>query len=197
MTELSVEAAEKVAVKQMSKTERKELRRIVARRFRMLRDQLGRREHELRFALRKQFQEEHKANVERIEKKLRPLLARQNKLAEAYDALYEEASALGVAIHIGLPGTVDLDSHRARFGRDPIEASVAGEVEDALQAIKEEAGWSKMNLNQLEWQLDEQLAVGELETDSAQEFLAALPTPETLLPLPEGVELPELASGSF
>lgn len=196
MTEISVEQAATVDVKQMTKVERRELRRIIKRRFRMLREQLGRRERELSRALAQQVQEEKAASVAKISAKLKPLVERQNKLAETYSSVYEEAARLGV--HIDLPTTnqiVALDELKARYGRDPVRAITTDEVQERMAAIREEAGWGKLNLNELEWQLDEQLAVGELESGTAQDFLAALPTVETLLPLPAGITLPELEQG--
>lgn len=196
MTEISVEAAGKVDVKQMSKTERRELRRIVARRFRMLRDQLYRRENELSRAIANQIREEKKASIRKIESRLKPLLDRQNKLHEAFQKVYEEASTLGVQINISTPApAASLTAFRANYGRPPVSAVTNDEIRERMNAIKEQAGWGKLSLNEMEWQLDEQLAVGELESGTANQFLESLPSAETLLPLPDGLKLPEIEAG--
>lgn len=183
-----------VDVKKMTKTERTELRRIVKRRFRMLREQLSRRERELQIALEKQMKEERASAVAKIEKRLKPLIERQNKLAAAYREVYEEASALGVRIALATTQELDPARHAGVYGPG-VTADVRKDVHDRLDEIKEGAGWTRLNLNEFEWQLDEQLAVGELETESASEFLAGLPTVESLLPLPAGVELPAIEPG--
>jgi hypothetical protein len=187
----------KVDVKLMSKTERRELRRIVARRFKMLRHQLNRRERELERLFAKQVREERAANVAKIEKKLRPLVKRNNALAEQFSLLQAEASDLGVHIQYHGPAMLNPETHAARYGSPPVRAITQDEVRGRLEALKEEAGWGKLNLSELEWRLDEQLAVGELESGSAKEFLETLPSVESLLPLPAGMTLAELEPGEY
>jgi len=190
MTEMSIEMAGKVDVKEMTKTERRELRQIVRRRFRMLRDQLHRRERELEYALRQQFEKERKTEVAKVEKRLKTLFEQHNKVVEKFDALREEAAAKGLSIAYGAhPNWMHW-----RPDQQPVRATSERELHERIDQIKEEAGWGKLNLNEMEWQMDEQLAVGELESGSSLKFLESLPTVETLLPLPEGitVELPEL-----
>lgn len=198
MTEMSVESAAKVDVKQMSKTERTELRRIIKRRFRMLKEQLRRREHELTLAIEQQLKEERETSVAKIEAKLKPLFERQNKLAAAYAAVYAEAAELGVMIRLQTTQPIDPARERSMYGRSVgVLPDVHSDAQQRILQIKEEAGWGKLNLNEMEWRLDEQLAVGEIESTSASDFLAALPTVESLLPLPAGVAMPELKPGEI
>jgi hypothetical protein len=189
MTESSVA----VDVKSMTKTERRELRRIVARRFKMLRHQLDVREREVTRALRAKVRGERKAQVAQIERRMKPLIERQNKLAKSWEELYSEAAMLKVSIHLpGAAATINLDAQKARWGRDAVQADTGQEVDGMLDEIKAASGWSNLDLNEMEWRLDEELAIGELESGSAQKFLSALPTVETLLPLPPGVEMPAI-----
>lgn len=193
MSEVATEAA-KVDVKSMSKTERTELRRIVRRRFKMLREQLSRRERELFHALKTQAEQEREDAVKEIEKKMKPLIKRQNDLAKAIEKVEEEAYKKDVKISGNLAKRLTLGSKY-----DGIEIRARGDIASSeaakqLQEIKEEAGWQRLNLEELEWRLDEQLAVGELESGSSKDFLTTLPTVESLLPLPAGVELPAIES---
>ena len=193
MSEVATEAA-KIDVKSMSKTERTELRRIVRRRFKMLREQLSRRERELFHALKTQAEQERKDAVKEIEKKMKPLIKRQNDLAEAIEKVMEEAYNSDVSLDGKLaqriiPGS-KYDDIEIR-ARSDIASSEAAKQ---LKEIKEEAGWQRLNLEELEWKLDEQLAVGELESGSSKGFLEALPTVESLLPLPKGITLPEIVA---
>lgn len=192
MTEMAVDQAGRVEVKSMTKAERRELRRIVARRFKLLKEQLSRRQMEIERALKEQMSAERAASVEKVTKKLSRLAAKQNKLADEYGELMAEAGALGVSIMVNTSGYCDVDGFRGRYGRDPVVADVSADVSRRIFEIQEEAGWGKLSLSELEWQLDEQLAVGELESGSSKEFLAALPTPESLMPLPAGITLPEI-----
>lgn len=179
---------EKIEVKNMTTTERRELRRIVKRRFKVLREQIDRREHELEHAIREQIREENKALIKEFKGKFDTIAKAYNKLVERMEILEKEATAKGVSVH---------DYGAFRYIREiPVEQRIGfyeqGEIYQRISAIKEEAGWNKLSLEELEWQIDEQLAIGELKSGTSLQFLEALPTVDTLLPLPVGVKLPEL-----
>jgi hypothetical protein len=197
MTEVSVESAQKVDVKKMTKTERQELRRIIARRFKVLRDQLHRRERELEYALREQIRQENETAIAKMEKKVAALVTKQNKIAAEWVKLDEEAVATGLNIsQIPAVRDVNLATLKAR-GYKIVDAGDRKEIDRRVKEIKEASGWYSVNLRELEWRLDEQLAVGELETEDSKEFLEALPTIDTLLPLPVGIEIPEIEDPSW
>lgn len=196
MSALSHEGTVKVDVKKMTKAERTELRRIVKRRFKLLREQIARRERELQHAFRKQIDDELASTVAKFESKMKPLIERQNKLAAAWSELFAEAGALDINIRVNNAQKLgSLDELKAQHYYPPVVANSYADAQKRLDEIKEAAGWSKLNLNEMEWRLDEQLAIGELETGSSIDFLSALPTVDTILPLPAGLEVPELEEG--
>ncbi len=181
-----------VVEQKMSKTERNELRKIIKNRFNLLHGQIAQRENEIVNQIRERILAENEAKLTEWRDKIRAV---NNKVDDAIKAAVEVRDAAvdagvdvsGFAWERGYPRHGDF-----RVGVRGLDQKIYAE----MQALRTGAGFEKLNLKQMEMDLDEELALGILETDDARSFLQRVPTVDTLLPLPAGDAPKQLAKGS-
>jgi preprotein translocase subunit SecA len=170
----------------MTKTERTELRRIIKNRYEHLYEQIAVREGMIAAQFREQLVEKSQAKIDEHTKEIKSLLDDYNKIVDRLNEALRAASDDGLTTPYG--SRYDhADLTRVKFQLAGIER----EVTRAVQRVREEAGLSKLDLRSDAIALDEELAIGSLQSDDARDFLARIPTIDTLLPLPSG-DVPQI-----
>lgn len=193
----------------MTTREVAELRRIVRMRFEVLGGQIAQRENEVANAIRKLIVKEHEDTIKRAKADVRKATGEITKVTELLEQKIRDLDALihryddeGVTIsgghesrHYASRYSAELRSWLSRAPDSFVPKDLAAKVKDRMDELKVGAGAQRLNLKEMELDLLEELAVGQLRSDTAQEFLGRIPTVEKLLPLPEGMKEKELRAG--
>jgi len=183
--------------KQMSKTERQTLIRLVKQRFKLLETGLAARPSQLDRITRQEVIAEHEAEAkvwkQRFEDEvlapMRALIVEgESMIREAHQAGFERSGYGWHGLHTRLS---DVQGEQNNFVPTDLEKTVR---ERMVEKIGDKP-MSKYALELEESKLVEQLLVGDLGSDDAKEFLAQVPTLEGLIPLPNGGANKAMLSG--
>lgn len=168
----------------MTAKDRQELRRILKARFDILHQQLHQREHDAGIRIREEITSQHSAAIAEANKKVAKLREKADKLEDEANTVLTEMKGKGLT-------NVRNGYHYANE-RYPIvsvswqidwtPAKLEEQVQEALNQLRNDAGYFKIDLNMKQLELEEKLAVGALESDDSKSFLAGIPTVDTLLP---------------
>jgi hypothetical protein len=190
--------------KPMTATERKELRRIIGARFELLDAELVQRRQAIRTKIETDLRASKAKEVATFEGKLKDLAKEAEKLNDKAEALWKDIRENGLT-----PAT---RSHRHSVGRSPswqyanqictinvsrsLEvANIKQHVDHASAELFAEHGAATLDLNKMQLQIEEELAVGALISAEAQSFLARIPQATAILPAPEDVTVPAITIG--
>lgn len=171
--------------KQMSKTERQTLIRLVRQRFKLLETGLAARRRQLEAVTRKQVIEEHEAEVEKWKARFdAEVMGPMRELVKAGETLIEEGRRAGYdrrgyGWH-NLYSTINSTDNNAHFVPLDLEDTVKERVAEAMG----DKPLTKYALELEESRLVETLLVGDLSSDDAKAFLEQIPDLEKLVPLP-------------
>lgn len=174
--------------KQMSKTERQTLIRLVKQRFRLLETGLAARRSQLERVTRDEVIAEHEAEAKQWKQRFEDEVVEPiNRLIqEGYDLIKEAEKAgfqrTGYGWHNMTTRVGDYQREGARF----VPADLDRTVRERMVEKIGDKPMSKYALELEESKLVEQLLVGDLGSDDAKEFLGQIPTLEGLIPLPNG-----------
>lgn len=158
---------------ELTSGDRRELRSLIKKQFQVLRNDVKRREAELRSEIETELLKRYRAQDERLEEARRE----QEVAADAYrreiqriaDSLRDDDPNLSVAVISG--GRVSADDNTRRQLHTALIAAVPARIADALT-----------KLDQQEIDLLRELTVGALATDEANGFLGRVPTVGELVP---------------
>jgi hypothetical protein len=143
---------------------------------------VAQRENEIANAIRTQIVKEHEDALTEARAAVEGLRGELTALAKRYDGVIEDFEVRGVTP--GYPHRRTRDTSEifpASFEVKDLNRTVEGR----LREMRATTGYQRLNLKQMELEIQEALAIDALETEDAREFLDRVPTVEKLLPLPE------------
>ncbi len=165
-----------VLPKRMTATERKEIRRIVAKDFDLLRAEINQMSEDMLSAGRKQVRESFKAQVAEAEKASTKMKAEARKLTEKWNETIRTYAEKGIR---------PTNRHYAEVSLPTSWEPIS--LQDALRAKDEEIRRSLNaaihHVNKQEAEYDRQLALNAIESTEAQEFIARIPQASDVLNL--------------
>lgn len=179
---------------ELSKSDRMELRRVVKSRFELLKEQMETRAREIHHLAKAQIQKDHKPTIKEGEKRGKEMAKKLEASIDQAEALVREMRIKGVEPC----DTTDFDYYAKRLikslrGEWEI-VDLKDQINTLINAINDEHGHSKINLEQQKLQLLETLSLDALESDKAKKFLSEIPKVDDFMPLPKGSDLKQLTA---
>ncbi len=174
--------------KQMSKTERQTLIRLVRQRFKLLETGLAARRSQLERVTREEVMAEHEADAAKWKKRFEDeIIDPINELVQQGNKLIKQAEQAGFdRSGYGWHSITTRIHDYERQGAGFVPVDLEKTVRDRMLAKLGDKPMSRYALELEESKLVEELLVGDLSSDDAKEFLTQIPTLEGLIPLPNG-----------
>lgn len=191
------------ATKPMTATERKELRRIISARFELLDQELTTKKKAISANITKQLTDAKATTIAKYERKLAELAAKAQKLNDQSEALGKEIHEAGLtprgtsAARRSLPVSswqFASTMTTTRVVRFLAVANIREATDTALSQLLSEHGVASLDLRRLQLNIEEDLALGTLQSQEARDFLSKIPTADKLLPPSAAVAIPASTS---
>lgn len=177
----------KVERKTMNKEERTEARRLLKRRFELLRMQLAHREQEVAEAIRREITAEYDEKIKKHTEEMETVFDEARELQGRFDRMARDANGDGLQV-VGRLELYGSSSYERRI----VVANLESKVRERLVQVRTAGSAGKLSLHEQELHLEEQLMLAALTSEAAQEFIGQIPTVDALFPLPQGIEVKEI-----